>query len=51
MGNRLRAAADRSAAEIERDYLELGGFSVSLCTDGESGLDEAKTGRYDFISA
>ena len=40
---------DADIAEIERDYLELGGFSVTWCADGESGLGEAKTGKYDLV--
>ena len=30
-----------SIAELERDYLELSGFSVITETDGSSGLDRA----------
>ena len=40
---------DNDIAEIERDYLELGGFSVTIRTDGESGLAEAKNGGYDLV--
>ncbi len=40
---------DADIAEIERDYLELGGFSVTVRSDGESGLDEAKNGKYDLV--
>lgn len=40
---------DRDIAEIERDYLELGGFSVTVRSDGDSGLAEAKTGAYDLV--
>ncbi len=40
---------DLDIAEIECDYLELGGFSVTVCTDGESGLAEAKSGEYDLV--
>ena len=40
---------DPDIAEIERDYLELGGFSVTVRADGESGLTEAKSGRYDLV--
>ena len=29
---------DPAIARIERDYLELSGFSVTLREDGESGL-------------
>lgn len=40
---------DSDIAEIERDYLELGGFSVTIRPDGESGLAEALTGRYELV--
>lgn len=40
---------DPAIARIERDYLELSGFSVTLREDGESGLREAVQGGYDLI--
>ena len=40
---------DRDIAEIERDYLELGGFSVTIESDGTAGLTAAKTGRFDLV--
>ena len=40
---------DGDIAEIERDYLELGGFAVTVCTDGERGLEAAKSGGYDLV--
>lgn len=40
---------DPAIARIERDYLELSGFSVTLREDGESGLREAMQGSYDLI--
>lgn len=40
---------DNDIAEIERDYLELGGFTVTVRSDGESGLAEAKSGNYDLV--
>ncbi len=40
---------DPDIAEIERDYLALGGFSVTVAGDGEHGLAEARTGKYDLI--
>lgn len=49
MANILIIEDDGDIAEIERDYLELGGFSVTVRADGESGLDEAKTGKYDLV--
>ncbi len=40
---------DPAIARIERDYLQLSGFSVTLREDGESGLREARQGNYDII--
>ena len=40
---------DKSIAELERDYLELNGFEVTICEDGEKGLEEALGGGYDLI--
>lgn len=40
---------DPAIARIERDYLELSGFSVTLREDGESGLREALRGECDMI--
>ena len=33
---------------IEKDYLELSGFEVTICKDGTSGLAEALDGEYDI---
>ena len=49
MANILIIEDDNDIAEIERDYLELGGFSVTVRANGESGLTEAKSGRYDLV--
>ncbi len=40
---------DKSIAELERDYLELNGFEVTICEDGTKGLEEALGGGYDMI--
>lgn len=40
---------DPSIAGIERDYLELHGFQVTIRGDGEQGLAEALSGRYSLI--
>ncbi len=40
---------DRDIAAIERDYLELAGYSVVLVEDGNLGLEEGLSGRYDLI--
>lgn len=49
MANILIIEDDGDIAEIERDYLSLGGFSVHVCADGITGLAEAKTGKYDLV--
>ncbi len=36
-------------AEIERDYLELSGFDVTLASDGKEGLDIALKEGFDII--
>ena len=38
-----------SIAELERDYLEISGFEVQLCHDGESGKKAALSNSYDLI--
>jgi DNA-binding response OmpR family regulator len=40
---------DKSIAELERDYLEIDGFSVDIASTGSSGLEKAKEGVYDLI--
>ncbi|MBQ6661166.1 MAG: response regulator transcription factor [Lachnospiraceae bacterium] len=40
---------DESIAELERDYLEQAGFSVSLETDGDKGLERALSEEYSLI--
>ena len=40
---------EQSIAELERDYLELSGFSVTITEDGEKGLDKALNDNYDLI--
>jgi DNA-binding response OmpR family regulator len=40
---------DRAIAEIERDFLEIEGFKVTICSDGESGLAKAQTEQHDLI--
>ena len=39
---------EESIADIEKDYLELNGFSVEVCNDGTSGLAEALSSDYDL---
>lgn len=40
---------EEAIAEIERDYLELSGFDVTIKTDGLSGLDTALNNDFDII--
>lgn len=40
---------DLSIAELQKDYLELSGFEVKICTDGQEGLNELKDNTYDLL--
>ncbi|MCR5304120.1 MAG: response regulator transcription factor [Lachnospiraceae bacterium] len=40
---------DEAIAELERDYLELSGFSVNICTNGNDGLQEGLRGDYSLV--
>lgn len=40
---------DRDIAAIEKDYLELAGYSVTTVEDGREGLEEGDGGGYDLI--
>ncbi|MBQ6710813.1 MAG: response regulator transcription factor [Clostridia bacterium] len=40
---------DRVIARIEKDYLEMSGFSVTLAEDGETGCRTALSGQFDLI--
>lgn len=40
---------DLNIAELEKDYLILNGYSVTIKNDGECGLKEALIGTYDVI--
>ena len=40
---------EEAIAEIERDYLELAGFDVTIKTDGDSGLEAALSDDFDII--
>ncbi len=40
---------DISIAELERDYLEIDGFSVDIETSGQRGLKIAESAEYDLI--
>ena len=40
---------DNAIAEIERDYLEINGFEVTIETDGVSGMNTALKGGFQLI--
>lgn len=40
---------DLSIAELERDYLEVAGFGVDICTNGRTGVDMVNSNSYDLI--
>jgi DNA-binding response OmpR family regulator len=40
---------DLSIAELQKDYLEIAGFEVDICTDGVKGLNAIKENSYDLI--
>ena len=40
---------DLLAAELERDYLEVSGYEVELCSNGEEGYRKAMSGKYNLL--
>jgi len=40
---------DLSIAELQRDYLELADFEVTICTDGVQGLNSIKEKEFDLL--
>jgi len=38
-----------SIASLQRDYLEINGFETHIVADGEAGIREAESGRYDLV--
>lgn len=40
---------DLSIAELENDYLTMSGFECDIATDGNSGLEKARSGYYALI--
>lgn len=40
---------DENIAELERDYLQLNGYQVTIIGDGLIGLQQATSGSYDVI--
>lgn len=49
MANILIVEDDIAIAELEKDYLELSGFQVTMITEGRKGLNEALSGDYQLI--
>lgn len=40
---------DINIAELQRDYLQMGGYKVELVQDGEKGLQQALSGSYNLV--
>lgn len=40
---------DLSIAKLQRDYLEVAGFEVTICMDGITGLNSLKENEYDLL--
>jgi len=40
---------DIAIAEIERDFLEINGFEITIATDGTEGLKQATTNKFNLI--
>ena len=40
---------DADTAMLERDYLEIAGFSAQIVTDGAAAVSAALSGEYDLI--
>lgn len=40
---------DISIAELQKDYLEVAGFAVNICTDGLAGLQEIVREEYNLL--
>ncbi len=49
MKNILIVEDDQSIAELQKDYLEISGFSVEVCSDGTSGLKYIEEKECDLI--
>jgi DNA-binding response OmpR family regulator len=49
MKNILIIEDERSIAQLERDYLEINGFSVEIESSGETGLKRARSENFDLI--
>ncbi|MBM7554230.1 response regulator transcription factor [Thalassobacillus pellis] len=40
---------ERSIAELERDYLEVNGYTSDIATNGNTGMELARKNKYDLI--
>ena len=40
---------EESIADLEKDYLELSDFTVTVCSDGETGLETALNEDFDLV--
>ena len=40
---------EQAVAELEKDYLELSGFSVEIANDGMEGLEKVLKGKFDIV--
>ena len=49
MSKILLVEDELAIAELEKDYLELSGFTVEVCTDGTQGLAKSLQNDYDLI--
>lgn len=49
MANILIIEDEISIAELEKDYLELSGFQVTMINEGNAGLTEALEGDYQLV--
>lgn len=49
MGKILIIEDDDEISMLERDYLEINGFSTDIISDGSKAVDVALTGEYDLI--
>jgi len=49
MPNILIVEDDSSIAELQKDYLEVAGFQVKICSDGAEGLAELKKNDYHLL--
>ena len=49
MVNILIIEDEVAIAELEKDYLELSGFQVTMINEGRTGLSEALSGDYQLV--